>query len=480
MPDTLPGLESSLAEDIAKGRQQRARRRTVGALVGLAVAVVVGLLTVVLDWGWTAWIAALAITAVALTVASRRLGTLPRIGVAVVAVAVIAAGVLVVRIPPVMPDGWTVEEDVSLVADHDGIAVTIDPGTRVLRGRATTDGREVWTSNFSSSGTAGWTRLGEDSLLLVDDDSKAAVISIADGKTRWQQNISDQQPFTANDDVVVFTSDATTTGVDLRTGEKVWTHPGGATAGSGGKSGYNPRRWVPRSDWIAVDGGPNTRDRPVAILDAHTGRVAATVHPRSNDFAIAGQTFIEFGYDDSRRAAIGTALAGGRSWVSPFVRGSVREVLDVIHDQARVLYDNKAVYINPETGALREVRFEDDWSVNWLDGPISGRYVVVEKRDRERKVESQAVADTVTGELVSLDGRGQPLDLQIERLSDDRAVARTSVADAVGAESGRYTLIDNGAARGQVSVATAGGRGSFEAAGDVIRSGRRIVALRND
>ena len=155
--------------------------------------------------------------------------------------------------------------------------------------------------------------------------------------------------------------------------------------------------------------------------------------------------------------------------MSPFVRGSVTEALDVIHDQARVLYDNKAVYINPETGAVREVKFEDDWSVNWLDGPVSGRYVVVEKRDRERRVDAQAVADTVTGEPGRPRTAARP---QIEQLSDDKAVARTSVADAVGAESSRYTLIDNGAARGQVSTATAGGRGS-------LRSRRRPHPIRH-
>ncbi|TCO44381.1 putative pyrroloquinoline-quinone binding quinoprotein [Kribbella antiqua] len=480
MPDALPGLEFSLAEDIAKGRQQRARRRTIAAFVVLGVAVVVGILTVVLDWGWIAWIAALVIAAVALTVVSRQLSTVQRIGAAVAAVAVIVAGVLVVRIPPIAPHGWTVDEGVSLVAAHDGIAVTLDRGTHALRGRATTDGREVWTSSFFSSGRADWKQLGEDSLLLFDDDSKAAVISIADGKTKWQQDMPDQQPFTANDNVIVFSSDATTTGFDLRTGKKLWTHPGGATAGSGGQSGYNPRRWVPRSDWIAVDGGPNTSGRPVAVLDARTGRVAAAVHPKSSDFAIAGKTFVEFGYDEARRAAKGTALAGGRSWVSPFVRGSVTEVLDVIDGQARALYGNKAVYINPGNGHLREVEFKDDWSVNWFDGRVSGRYVVVEKRDYESKLEAEAVADTVTGELVSLEGRGRPVDLQIEQLSDDTAVAQTSVADAVGAESTRYTLIDDGAAQGQVSMPTAGGRGSFETAGRLFRSGRRIVALQKD
>jgi hypothetical protein len=480
MPDVLPGLESSLAEDIAKGRQRRARRRTIAAFIVLAVAVVVGVLTVVLDWGSIAWIAALLIAAAALIVVSRQLSTVQRTGAAVAAVAVIAAGVLVVRIPPIAPHGWTVDEGVSLIAAHDGIAVTLDHGTHTLRGRATTDGREVWTGSFFSSGRAEWKQLGANSLLLFDDESTAAVISIADGKTKWQQDIPDQQPFTANDDVVVFSSDAATTGVDLRTGKKLWTHPGGATAGSGGQSGYNPRRWVPRSDWIAVDGGPNTSNRPVAVLDARTGRVAAMVHPKRSDFVIVGKTFIEFDYDGARRAAKGTALAGGRSWVSPFVRGSVTEVPDGIDGQARALYSNKAVYINPETGALREVKLKDDWSVNWFDGQVSGRYVVVEKRDYESKREAEAVADTVTGELVSLDGRGRLVDLQLEQLSDDTAVLRTSVADAVGAESSRYTLIDNGTAQGQVSTATAGGRGSFLTAGHLIQSGRRIVALQKD
>ncbi len=38
MSDTAPGLDTTLADDIAKGRRLRVRRRTIAALVVLAAA----------------------------------------------------------------------------------------------------------------------------------------------------------------------------------------------------------------------------------------------------------------------------------------------------------------------------------------------------------------------------------------------------------------------------------------------------------
>lgn len=482
MPDTAPGLESSLADDIASGRQQQARRRTIAALAVLAVAVVAAVLTIVLDRGWTAWIAALAVAAVALTVASLRYGPVLRIAAVVAAVALVAVGVLVVRTPPITAAGWKIGPDARLIAADDNIAVILDQDTHTVRGHAIADGREVWKNSFGSSGTVRWQQLGADAVLLYGDsgssrpDNQAAVVSITDGKSRWQQDVGQQRPFTTNDDVVVFTGDETTTGFDLQTGKKLWTHARGATAGSGGQSSYNVSRWVPRSDWIAVAGGP--RSKPVAVLDARTGQVAATVKPADNDFVIAGKTFIEFDYvKNGRRLAKGTPLAGGRSWQAEFRRAKVDELLDVVDGQARALYDTKAVYLDPETGNLREVPLDDRWSPNRFNGRTGGRYIAVEQRDRDRNVVAWAVADTVTGKLVKLDGPGQPVELEIEQFSADMSISHTTVVDAVGAESHRYARIADGAEQGQVS-ATEDRR--FESAGDVLQLGDRILALRKD
>ncbi len=487
MPDTAPGLESSLADDIARGKQKRARRRAVAALVVLAVAVAVAILTIVLDWGWYVWIAALVIVTVALAAASLRYGLVLRSAAVVAAVALVAAGVLVVRIPPITSAGWKIETGTRLIAADDDIAVTLDPATHTVRGRAIADGREVWKNSFGSSGTIRWEQVGAGALLLYADSgssprsTQAAVISITDGKTRWHQDVGQQEPFTANDEVVVFTGTGTgtetTTGIDLQTGKKLWTHAGGATAGSGGQSGYNVRRWVPRSDWIAIAGGP--RSTPVAVLDARTGQVAAQLQPAAgNDFVIAGKTFIEFGYvRNGRRQAKGIPLAGGRSWLAEFRRSNAHELLDVVDGQARALYDTRAVYLDSETGTVREVALEDDWSVDWYHGGIGGRYIAVEQRDRERDVVARAVADTTSGELVQLDGRGQPVALTIEQFSGDTAISHTTVVDAVGAKSARYARIVEGAEQAHVST---DGNGHSESAGDVIQVDGRIVALRKD
>jgi hypothetical protein len=488
MSDTAPGLDSELADDIANGRRRRVRRRTVAAVAVLAVAVILGVLTVALDWGWVAWTWVVVLAAIALIVTSLRFGLVLRIATVVAAAALVAAGVLLVRIPPIAQAGWTVDEYVRLVAAAGDIAVTFDPGTGTLQGRARSDGDGVWKSeSFGPSGVKSQP-LGDAVLVYSDSDQQhgqAAIVSIADGKTRWKQDVGDQTPFTANDDVVVFTSDTTTSGLDLRTGSKVWSYAGGATAGSGGQSSYELKRWVPKSEWIAVD-GRKSKGFPIAVLDVGTGQAAAAVHATSNDFVIAGQTFIGFGYDkQEHRIAQGTPLAGGRSWSTEFPHLGIKEVLDVVDGKARALYSNRAVFITPETGALQEVRIKEDWSVAWFAGRIGGRYAVVEQRDRDRKVIAQSVADTVSGDVLKLAGRGRTVDLDLAQFSADKAILHTSVVDAVGGDSDRYTVIENDAGKISISTPDADGRlgfadERFDSAGDIIQVNQQIIPLPGD
>ncbi|NEA35299.1 hypothetical protein [Streptomyces sp. SID13031] len=215
-----------------------------------------------------------------------------RTAAVVAAVAMVAAGILGAHIPPITSAGWEAGSDTVLIAADDKLAITLTQETPALRGRAISDGRELWKNSFGSSGTVRWQQLGTNAVLLYGDsgssqrDNQASVVSISDGKTRWQQDVGQQEPFTTNGD-------------------------GEATAGSGGQSSYNPRRWVPRSDWIVIRGG--SESTPVTVLDARTGQVAATVRAKSNDFVVAGKSFVEF--DDTkfgRRLAKGTPLAGGQ------------------------------------------------------------------------------------------------------------------------------------------------------------------------
>jgi hypothetical protein len=486
MPDT--GLDTTLAEDIAKGRRLRVRRRTVAALIVLATAVLLGVLTVALDWGWVVWGLSLVLAAIALVVASLRFGLVQRIAAGVTAVALVAAGVLLVRIPPITQAGWTIDEDLRLVAAAGDIAVTFDAGTGRLQGHQRSDGDEVWKSESFGRSDVKTQPLG-DALLVYSDSERhhgqAAIVSIADGRTSWKQDVGDQTPFTANDEVIVFTSETATTGLDLRSGRKVWSYPDRATAGSGGQSSYNPQRWVPRSEWIAVD-GPKSKRLPAAVLNAGTGQLAAVVQAKSNDFVIAGQTFIEFGYEKhGRRVARGTPLAGGQTWSAEFLRPDFRELLDVVDGKARALSSNRAVFITPETGVLQQVPLKDDWSVAWLAGRISGRYAVVEQRDRDHKVVEQRVADTVSGDVLKLTGRGRAEDLDLTQIAAAKAILHTSVVDAVGGDSDRYTLIENGKDPVNISTPDAGSSRAFtdeqaNSAGAIIQVGRRIIPLSND
>jgi hypothetical protein len=485
MPDTAPGLAAELAADIAKGRRQRVRRRTVAALVVLAVAVILGVLTVALDWGWVAWMWAVVLAAIALVVTSFRFRPVLRTAAVVAAVALVAAGILLVRIPPIVQAGWTVDEYVRLVAAAGDVAVTFDPGTGTFQGRGSSDGDEVWKSESFGLSRVKSQPLGDAVLVYSGSDlhhGQAAIVSIADGRIRWKQDVGDQTAFTANDDVVVFTSDTTTTGLDLRTGSKVWSYAGGATAGSGGQSSYELQRWVPRSEWIAVD-GPKSKGLPTAVLNAGTGQVAAAVHATSNDFVIAGQTFIGFGYDkQEHRIAQGTPLAGGRAWSAEFSHPGIKEALDVVDGKARALYSNQAVFITPETGAIQEVRIKDDWSVAWFGGRIGGRYAVVEQRDRDHKVIAQSVADTVSGDVLKLAGRGRTVDVDLAQFSADKAILHTSVVDAVGGDSDRYTVIENDA--GKVSISTPDADGFADEhvdwSGDVIQVNQQVIPLAGD
>ncbi|MEU4395789.1 hypothetical protein [Kribbella sp. NPDC023855] len=453
------------------------------AFAVLAVAVVAAALTIAFDWGRYAWIAALVIAAVALTVASLRSSPVLRTAAVVAAVAIIAAGVLVVRIPPLTSAGWEVGEDTSLIAANDKLAVTLDQQTHAVQGRTITDGDVVWKNGFGSSGTVRSQQLGGDSVLLYGDSgssqraNQAGVISIADGKSRWNQDVGQQEPFTTNGDIVVFSSNETTTGIEVKTGKKVWTHVGEANAGSGGQNSYNSRRWVPRSDWVVIRGGARTA--PATVLDVQTGRVAATLRATGNDFVVAGKSFIDFGYvKDGRRLAKGTPLAGGRPWQAEFERSNGLEVLEAVDGKARALYDRQAVFVEPETGEVREVPLVDRWSVNWYDGRVGGRYVAVEQRDHDRKVEAWAVADTVTGKLVDLKGRGQTVELTIAQYSGDTAISCTTVIDAVGAESNRYTWITDGTDHGELTISDANQLVEF--AGTAAQLGNRIAVLRDN
>ena len=143
--------------------------------------------------------------------------------------------------------------------------------------------------------------------------------------------------------------------------------------GSGGNRN-RPKQWVPRSDWLAVPNDPEARRPTVAVIDARTGRTAATVRPDGDDFLIAADTFIEFGYADSRRVIRGTALAGGRSWVKEYDYDGWARLYDVVDAKARVLRGDRAAFIDPATGDVQETAIEDGWEVNWYHGEIDGRY----------------------------------------------------------------------------------------------------------
>ncbi|MFI5713548.1 PQQ-binding-like beta-propeller repeat protein [Kribbella sp. NPDC051620] len=462
---------------VADSKHRPASRRTVAAVVVLAAAAVLGVLTIVFDWGWPVWIATLAVGAIALVVAFLRTRPVLRSAAVLTAVALVVTGILVVRIPPMTPSGWKVEPDVRLIAADEKLAVTLDQQTGEVQGRAIDDGNQLWKNGFGGSGSTDWKQLGTDAVLLFDDsgssqrDNRAAVISIADGKTRWSQDVGRQEPFTANDTVVVFTGDKTTTGIDLATGKKLWTHAGEATAGSGGQGSYRPNRWVARSDWIAVRNASGSA--PTAVLDVRTGQVATAVRATRSDFVIAGQTFVEFTYaKDGHRLAKGTPLAGGQPWSTPFGRLNGLETLDVVDGRARAVYGTKTVFLDPGTGTLREVPLDGRWSVA-LQSRVDGRYVAVEQRDRDHHVVATAIADTTTGKLVDVPGRGDQVEASIEQSSDGTAIAHTTVVDAVGGKSQRYTLISDGAEHGQVSTT----QGRFASAGDVIKVGGRITTF---
>ena len=110
------------------------------------------------------------LAAIALVVTSLRFGLVLRIAAVVTAVAMVAAGVLLVRIPPITQAGWTVDEDVRLVAAVGDIAVTFDPGTGTLQGRKRSNGDEVWKSESFGLGDVKSQPLGDAVLVYSDSE----------------------------------------------------------------------------------------------------------------------------------------------------------------------------------------------------------------------------------------------------------------------------------------------------------------------
>lgn len=469
---------AELEAAVARGRAERSRRRTIWAAAVLAATVLLGVLAIVFDWGWIAWGMALTGAALALLAFSLRFGPVLRIMAVVVVAALVAAGIVAIRIPPLLRAGWSLGEDERVVAVLGDVVIVLDDHQHRLRGRASADGDERWAGDPLPAGALrSATDLGE--LVLIHSakaggGSEAAVVSAADGKVRWRRDTAELSPFTANGEVVVFTSKAGSAGLDLGTGRTVWSHPGRPEAGSGGNRSH-PKQWIPRSEWLAFATTPDSRHPALSVINARTGTTATTVRPDSDDFLIAGDTFIEFGFARTRRVIRGTALAGGSSWVKEYDYDGSARLYDVVDAKARVLRDDKAAFIDPATGDVQETAIEDGWEVDWSNGEVDGRYALVARRDRDRRIAQRAVADTVKGGLLTPKGTGTVADARISNTAGGSMVLHEDVVDAVGGKSERYTFVADGAFRGQAALPEV--VETFRSVGDVVQVDGRVVVL---
>ena len=110
---------------------------------------------------------------------------------------------------------------------------------------------------------------------------------------------------------------------------------------------------------------------------------------------------------------------------------------------------------------------------------------MVEQRDRDHGSVEQSVADTLSGDILNLTGQRPCGAISIWPVLSSQGHPAHQLVDAVGGNSGRYTLIENDAGQSQhLHTGRRQRRASADehvgAAGTVIQVGRADHSLSND
>jgi outer membrane protein assembly factor BamB len=415
--------------------------------IGLAAA------SLVLDLGWVAWIAALVLVGAAVVFTLGRTRASAIVGL-VVAAAIVAGGILVVNVAPPLPAKWIVlpdftapgaNESILLVGLNTDVVVVLDDDKPALVGYDF-EGHQLWSNSAANSGGYRYGVLAGASVVTYPAGGSAggaSVVSIATGETEWSVELGEAEPFSANDEVIVFADTDRTFALDRQTGDPVWSLGFEPTATSEGQSSYSHRRWTSHADWVVVR---DVEASQLLVVNSRTGDIA-TAFPEDvfiTDWAIAGDTLLTFGFEDlGERFVKGTPLTGGAEWKSPIHDFHTGAFYEAIGSDLRIVGDARVEWVDGETGDTRTVEIPAGWSFarvySGIDGAMS---LVAKRRDSEGSVTAVGVFDSVTGAFTQLEATLAG-DAQVQEATPAGTLLSLPYVDAVGGEHQRLVLVPN-------------------------------------
>ncbi len=399
--------------DAGRPRASKPSRRAGIVAVLLAVAgLAAGVASVAFDLGWALWIVALVAIGLALVLALSGARRLAVVG-ALVAVVIVAGGIIWARSAPPLPDGAIALPSAMAGEDtedvDEDVRIVIDDAEQAVVGFSL-EGERLWANTEAYAESRSAVLTGGSVVTygaFGPDAAPATALSAATGEVEWSVDVGHANPFTANDEVIVFTDGERTVALDRVTGEPRWELAAGAYASTEGPpklyDSYDPGRWRPGAEWMVVG---DAAVGEFQVVDARTGDAVLeftsgpTVIGR---WVIAGDSFVAFD-DDVEPTATATPLNGGSGWEREVLLDS-DGYFEPIGDEVRIVHDDSVQWLDARTGELTLVEVPEGWTVStggaWLHG---ARTLVVERRDRDRNLLDVGLLDSATGDLTEVAG----------------------------------------------------------------------------
>ncbi|UFU02166.1 PQQ-binding-like beta-propeller repeat protein [Ruania suaedae] len=428
-------------------------------ITGLILGVLgpaIGVASIVADLGWGLWILALAASGLALVCAlsGTRISTV--IGF-VAAGGLVAAGVLVVGVPPALPPGTHAlpafmpptedRDDVTEIGRDDDLLVIMDSERSAVIGYSL-DGELTWSSEDGYAGGFRYAVHAGDSVLTYPagggGGGPVVSLSTATGQTQWSVELGEAIPVAANEDVIVLADRERVRAVDRDSGDQRWEMAGDIAASTEGSGHHDAFRWTAHADWIVV--GDRERNQ-YQVLDARTGVPAADLNPEEFsvfDWAIAGDTLITFAFDDQQRVAVGTALRGGEGWQTEVDNFTTSVFYEPVGTDLRIATSTRVQWLDSASGELTTVEPPAGWTIPRhahvnVDGT---RTLLVVDRGSDGGVLGYGLLDSRTGELREVDGPyGE--DPRVSGVTPSGTLVSLPYRDAVGEQHERLVLVSD-------------------------------------
>jgi hypothetical protein len=369
-----------------------------------------------------------------------------------VAAAIIAAGFLTVNLAPPLPQLWIGQPDfspddgddsASVVGRDDEVVVVLDHDRPALIGYDL-EGNELWSNGAANSGGSRAGVFLATSVLTYPRSGNSggiSLVSTASGETEWSTEVGDAEPFSANDDVVVFADTDRTFALDRATGEPLWELDFEPTASSEGRTSYSPRRWTAHTDWVVVR---DVDASELLVVNASTGDIV-TGFPEDvfvTDWAIVADTLVTFGFEDTgQRFANGTALAGGEDWTTEIHDFHVGAFYEPVGSDLRIVADFHVEWIDGATGKATTLELPTGWQfANMSTGIDGARSLVAEQRESDGTVTGVGIFDSVSGDFTEIEGT-VTRNPQVLGVTPTGTLVSLPYLDAVGGKHNRVVLV---------------------------------------